>query len=264
MLRPLARCIALLVLLVFAVLPASAAPALHWTRLRVTRALPSEVFTRLGIGHNTRRGYTRDGAKKGDPDPTFPAGLTDVVPLDTEHLLLVRGTNTGVAAFKLQVAQAEAQVTEPRWHVTAALVRVQNGQPVPVGPAAVQDVPDGTPTVLTLGTDANHLYQVRVLPNAQGLLQVVWQRGLLLSGGAAPGVLAPDIAWSAGISRTVAQGGTASFDDLAADRVAARAALGLPPEAQGSDYAVRITAALLAPPPAAPAPAPNTDTPAAP
>ncbi len=229
-------------------------PGAHWERLPITRALPSQVFARLGIGHITRRGYTRDGAKKTDPDPTFPLGLTDVVPLDAEHLLLVRGTDAGLAAFKVQVAEAQIQMTTVRWHIAAQLVQAQGGAAVPIGPPAAQDVPDNTPATLMLGTQGNLPYQVRVLPNAQGLLKIVWQRGLLLSGAAAaPGVLSTDIAWSSGVSRTIPQGGTATFDDLAADRVAARQALGLSSETLGGDYGVRLTVTLIAPPaPAAP------------
>ena len=67
----------------------------HWERLHVAHAEPTEVFARLGLTHITRLGYTR-GQKK-DPDPTFPPGLTDVVPYDAGHTLLVRGTAAGVA-----------------------------------------------------------------------------------------------------------------------------------------------------------------------
>lgn len=232
-------------------------PSAHWARLPIVRALPSQVFARLGVGHNTRRGYTRDGAKKTDPDPTFPLGLTDIVPLDAEHLLLVRGTDAGLTAFKLQVAEAEIQMTAARWHIAAQLVQARNGAASPVGPATAQDAPDAAPVTLLLGAWGDRPYQVRVLPNAQGMLEIVWQRGLALSGAAAaPGVLAPDVAWSAGVSRTVPPSGTVTFDDLAADRILARQALGLPPDALGGDYGVRLTVtAIAAPAPIAPVPA---------
>ncbi len=230
--------------------------SLHWERLPIARALPSQVFARLGIGHITRLGYTRDGAKKTDPDPTFPVGLTDVVPLDAEHLLLVRGTNAGLTAFKMQVAEAQAQMTAVRWHIAAQLVQAQNGVASPVGQAAAQDAPDDTPVTLLLGANADRPYQVRVLPGAQGQAVIVWQRGLALSHPAgSPNVLAPNVAWSAGVSRAISPGGTATFDDLAADRVLARRALGLPPEALGGDYGVRLTVTpLFAPAPIAPVP----------
>lgn len=241
---------------------AFAAPpdSMHWERLPVVRALPSQVFARLGIGHNTRRGYTRDGAKKTDPDPTFPLGLSDVVPLDTERLLLVRGTAPGLAAFKVQVALAQVQMTTAHWHLSAQLVQARDGAAVPVGPAVTRDVPDDTPALLPLGVREDRLYQVRVLPNAQGLLRVVWQRVLLLSRPApASPALAPEVAWSAGISRTIAQGGTATFDDLSLDRAAARDALGLSPDPADGDYGVRLSVSALAAPglpaPLPPAPA---------
>jgi len=249
---------ALLFLLVVPLAGLAARPSsLHWERLPITRALPSQVFARLGIGHITRRGYTRDGAKKTDPDPTFPLGLTDVVPLDAEHLLLARGTDAGLAAFKLQVAQAQIQVTAVHWHIDAGLIRGQYDPAVFIGPGVTRDVPDNTPVTLLLGANGDRPYQVRVLPTAQGMLRVVWQRGLALSRpAAAPGVLAPDVAWSAGVSRTIAQGGEATFDDLAADRVLARQALGLPPDALGGDYGVRVTVtAIAAPASIAPVPA---------
>lgn len=254
----------LLLLSPLAALTAHAArpPALRWERLAVTRALPSQVFARLGIGHITRRGYTRDGAKKTDPDPTFPPGLTDVVPLDAEHLLLARGTSAGLAAFKQQVTQAEGQVTAVRWHVSAQLVQAQNGVVVPVGAGAASDAPDSVPIVLMLGQGSNRPYQIRVLPAPLGALQVAWQRGLMLSHSlAARGVLTPDVAWSAGVSRTLPPGGSVTFDDLASDRLSAREALGLPAEKSGVDYGVRLTItslnapALAAPSPAAPIPA---------
>jgi len=236
----------------------------HWERLPVSRALPSQVFARLGIGHITRRGYTRDGAKKTDPDPTFPPGLTDVVPLDAEHLLLVRGTDAGLAAFKVQVAQAQTQVTAVRWRITAQLVRAQGGAAAPVGPAATQDAPDNAPVLFMLGAAGDRPYQVRVLPDAQGLLQLVWQRGLLLSRPAAAAhVLAPDVAWSAGVSRTIPQGGTVTFDDLAADRMAGLQALGLPADASSGDYGVRLSVVPIALP-APDAPLPLSPAPAAP
>ncbi len=254
MLCVFSRLSALLLLLTLPIAGLAARPpSAHWVRLPVVRALPSQVFARLGIGHITRRGYTRDGAKKTDPDPTFPAGLTDIVPLDAEHLLLVRGTNAGLAAFKLQVAEAQAQMTTVRWQIAAQLVQAQGGAASPVGAAITQDAPDAAPVTLLLGARGERPYQVRVLPAAQGMLQVVWQRGLALSGtAAAPGVLAPDVAWSAGVSRTIAPSGTVTFDDLAADRMAARQALGLPPDTLGGDYGVRLTVIpLAAPPPAA-------------
>ncbi len=221
----------------------------HWERLPIVSALPSQVFARLGIGHITRRGYTRDGAKKTDPDPTFPLGLTDIVPLDAEHLLLVRGTDAGLAAFKLQVAEAQAQMTAVRWQITAQLVQAAGGAAALVGAPVTVAAPDNSPVTLLLGAQGSRAYQVRVLPNAQGLLKVVWQRGLALSGaGTAFQVLAPDVAWSAGVSRTIPQSGTATFDDLAADRVAARQALGLTPETLGGDFGVRVTVSLIAPP----------------
>jgi len=250
MLCVFSRLSALLFLLMIPAAGFAARPSsLHWARLPVVRALPSQVFARLGIGHITRRGYTRDGAKKTDPDPTFPVGLTDIVPLDAEHLLLVRGTDAALAAFKLQVAEAQTQVTAVRWHIAAQLVQAHGGAASPVGPATAQDASDALPVTLLLGARADRAYQVRVLPNAQGMLEIVWQRGLALSGtAAAPGVLAPDVAWSAGVSRTAAPSGTVTFDDLAADRVAARQALGLPPDALGGDYGVRVTVTPLAAP----------------
>lgn len=265
-----ARCSGLLLLAALPVAALAARPdPMHWERLPVARALPSQVFARLGIGHNTRRGYTRDGAKKGDPDPTFPLGLTDVVPLDTEHLLLARGTEAGLTAFKVQVAEAQAQMTTVRWHLVASLVRAKADPEAPaisIGPLAAQDAPDDTPVTFLLGPNGDRPYQVRVLPTAQGLLQIVWQRGLPLSRPVPSSpVLAPDVAWSAGVSRTIPQGGTATFDDLAADRVAARQALGLPPDALGGDYGIRLSVSALAPPaPSVPAFQPPTPVPVAP
>ncbi len=71
---------------------------------------PTAVFARLGLTHSTKNGYTRDG-KRGVPDPTFPPGLTDVVPSDAEHLLLVRGTTGGLSLFRSRVAAADVRVS---------------------------------------------------------------------------------------------------------------------------------------------------------
>ena len=79
---------------------ASARPApLHWEKIHVYPPRALGRLRRLGLTHSTKNGYTRDG-KQGVPDPTFPPGLTDVVPYDADKLLLVRGTTGGLSLFR--------------------------------------------------------------------------------------------------------------------------------------------------------------------
>lgn len=239
-------------------------PAARWERIPVTRVLPSQVLAHIGLTHYTRLGYTRDGAKKGDPDPTFPPGLMDVVPQDREHILLVRGTGPGLLAFRAEVAGAEAQILAPRWHVQAELLQTRNGQPTPAAPAWTGDLPDDTPTpialpgaVIMLGavysSQEEHLYQVRVRPTVPGTLTVQWQRGLhLFPVSGARNVAVASVAWSPIETQTVAPGGSIVFTDEAAGRAISRAVLGLPADPYAADFVVRLTITPLAPAPPPP------------
>lgn len=226
-------------------------PAALWERITVTRVLPSAVFARLGLTHMTRRGYTRDGAKKTDPDPTFPPGLTDIVPYDHEHVLLVRGTAPGLAAFRAQVVLAEAQAVAPRWHIQAELLRTANGEAVALDAPWQGDAADNAPTLVTFEASGTRTYQVAVRPGAAPL--IAWQRGLVLPPViAAVGVPSPAIAWSPAQTRPYVPGMAVTFEDLAADRPAAPDAPPTTPPA--ADYEIKITVTPLAPPPiAAPA-----------
>ncbi len=240
----------------------AARAAYRWERIAVTRVLPSQVFNRLGLTHLTRRGYTRDGAKKGDPDPTFPDGLTDVVPSDTERVLLVRGTPEGLTQFRARVDAMQTQIAGERWHVTAQLVRPDAAGDAPLGEPVSVEAPDDAPLLLALGpADVLRSYQLRVHVEAGGALSVSCQTGITLPAPVAP-VWTPSAVWLPGASRPVLPGTLVLFEDTAAARRLARQKMGLPPEPTAEDYAVRVTVTPVVP--VAAASSPNVGTAPAP
>ena len=114
---------------------------MHWGRILVTSAAPSKVFATLGLTHMTRHGYTRDGQRKGKPDPGFPPGLTDVVPFDADHVFLARGTAQGLAAFRARVDAAAAQLAALPATAAPATATV----PAPAAPAPTAPAPTAAP-----------------------------------------------------------------------------------------------------------------------
>ena len=255
----------------------AARPALTWERMH-TDAQPSRLFNRLGLKHITRFGYTRDGAQKTDPDPLFPPGLTDVVPLDAEHILLVRGTAAGRTVFRRRVALTDAQMRGPRWHVEAFLgmeplpVPPRNGegegQPIPTplpfreGPGVgsiMLDIPDA-PTTLTVPDGAGtRTYQLDV-NDVPGSVDVIVTVRPNLAASALPvaglTLPAPPAVWGTPRTVRVRPGTAAVLDDRGADRDAARRKLKLPvPAAPEPDAVLHITVTpyvLVTPAPAAP------------
>lgn len=231
-----------------------AKPEFHWEKMTVTQTLPSQVFARLGLTHFTRLGYTRDGHKKTDPDPTFPAGLTDVVPQDKEHILLVRGTTEGLAQFRARVTAMAEQIVTERWHLKLELLPKREGA-TDLGDPVEQDLPSERPTSVALGEVRGlHIYQFNVHVNPNGTLTLACRVGLPLPAppatGAAPevgvpAVLVPTLVWTNAATKTIPLGGTAVFDDLASGRQALRRRVGLPDEptvTDGStDYQIRVT-----------------------
>ena len=183
-------------------------------------------FARLGLTHITRHGYTR--GQKRDPDPTFPPGLTDVVPYDAGHTLLVRGTAQGVAEFRQRVAAAD--VAAPHWQLSLTLLR-RDGEDYQVLAGHNQEVADDTPLAVAFDTTGQFpQYQVRVRVNHDGSLAVTFRTALSLA--PPPGattVLVPTQVWTPPLTKDVRVGDTLTFDDLAADRAAARQKLGQPP-----------------------------------
>lgn len=236
---------------------AGGGPTFHWERIRVLHALPSQVFARLGLTHITKRGYTRDGAKKTDPDPTFPPGVLDVVPMDEDKLLLARGTDNGLTQLRQRVLAAD--IAAQRWHLTVTLTR-PGGEDI----LAAQDVASAAtdaPTVIALSVNGEMLnYQLRVHVNPDGELSVACQSGVPLPpapaempGPNAPAVFTPTLAWATPDSKSVKPGETVVFEDREADRKAARAKVGRAPNGSSGNFAVRVTIAAV-PLPAAPAP----------
>lgn len=245
----------------------AAKPEFHWEKMTVTLTPPSQVFARLGMTHFTRLGYTRDGHKKTDPDPTFPLGLTDVVPQDKERILLVRGTDEGLAQFRVRVNAMAEQIVTERWHLILELLPVRE-ETHDLGVPVEQDLPSERPTSVALGEISGlHIYQFNVHVNPNGTLTVACRVGLPLpappaagnaplAGG--PAVLLPMLVWTDATVKTTPPGGTLLFDDLAAGRRALRRRVGLhdePPASDGDqDYRVRVT--VSAPPiPVTPSPA---------
>ncbi len=231
----------LVVLLTFCTLPLLARPAssLRWEKIHVYHTPPTVVFAKLGLTHSTKNGYTRDG-KQGVPDPTFPPGLTDVVPYDAEKLLLVRGTPGGLSVFRVRVAAAD--VPSQPLHLHAELSQFGTGQVI--GTQDEERVPDGLPVQVVLGDEAR-VYQVTKRTNPDGTVWVACRVSLPLpdqSGSAPTGpVFIPERIWADPMSRKIHPGETAEFTDLASVREAAARKLGATGNDAGQDYTLRIT-----------------------
>ena len=209
----------------------------HWEKLHIFHTVPTEVFARLGLTHITRHGYTR-GQKK-DPDPTFPAGLTDVVPYDAGHTLLVRGTVAGVALFRRRVLAAD--VPDPRWQVSLTLLR-REGEDFRVLAGQSKEVVGERPVAIAFDADGKYpQYQVRVRINRDGSLAVTcWTALSLAPPAGATTVLVPTQVWAPPITKDVRLGDTLTFDDRAADRAAARQKLDQPAADSTDDYQVQV------------------------
>ena len=219
-----------------------------WEKIHVTQQLPTAIFARLGLTHSTRNGLTRDG-KKDVPDPTFPAGMTDIVPYDAEKLFIVRGTAAGRAAFRDRVQAAD--VPTPLVTLHAALARRVGETEVPAGTADQDSVRDRKPVALRLGDDeAARVYEITTRQNADGTLWVACRIGLPLPpapAGEADAVFVPTQVWTSPLSRRIRPGETAVFEDLASYRQAAMRKLGLAQTDMPDDYVLRLTPTLPMP-----------------
>ncbi len=124
------------------------------------------VFARLGLTHSTRNGHTRDG-KRGVPDPDFPPGLTDVVPVDAEQVLLARGTTGGLDLFRSRVAAADVQL--PPLHLKAELTRSGDAEGTPPLTAGDgQRAGRRSPPRQSGRRRAARVYQIKTHANADG------------------------------------------------------------------------------------------------
>ena len=213
---------------------------LHWEQIHVYKAAPSVVFAKLGLTHSTKNGYTRDG-KQGVPDPTFPPGLTDVVPYDADRLLLVRGTANGLSLFRARVSAADT--LNPPLHLSADLARSADPAAL-LGTQSVDGVNDGIRTQISLG-DRARVYQITERANPDGTIWIACRVSLPLpdqSNLAPTGpVFVPERIWTDPMSRKIRLGETVSFDDLASVRQAAARKLGATGTDAGEDYVLRVT-----------------------
>lgn len=228
-------------------------PAMHWEKIHVYHLSPTLVFAKLGLTHSTKNGLTRDG-KKGIPDPTFPPGLTDVVPYDAEKLLIVRGTTGGLTLFRSRVAAADAP--SPPLLLHAELTRRQDGSDVSFGIADQDGLTDGVPLPISLGKDeAARIYQITTRQNADGSVWVACRIGLPLptpppvDGTAA--VFVPVRVWTEPLSRKIRPGESSTFEDLASFRHAAERKLHITGTDTDDDYTLRLTLSLVTTPPPA-------------
>jgi hypothetical protein len=229
--------------------PAPAKTEYRWERMSIVQVLPSQVFARLGLTHSTRYGFTRDGHTKKTPDPTFPPGLTDVVPYDATHLLLMRGTTQGLAQFRTRVLAAVTEITSgAHWHVSAQLLPGLGGDAL--GPVVMQDVATDQPFTVTIGAPPDlHVYRLRLHLNADATQTMTYQVSLSpLPTGGAQEVLTPGQIWSPSTTRPLLPGGTVVLDDLAADRQSARKRLSMPDDMDTLDYQVRLSVVAPIPP----------------
>jgi hypothetical protein len=224
---------------------------LHWEKIHVYNAAPSVVFAKLGLTHSTKNGHTRDG-KQGVPDPTFPPGLTDVVPEDTEKLLLVRGTAEGVNLFRARVTAADMHSVP--LHLHAELFRQGMEDASPLGTQDQDGILDGVPAQIRLESgDMTRIYQITERTNPDGTLWVACRVSLPLpspppSDAAPTGpVFVPEMIWTDPMSRKIHSGETVVFADLSDVRQAAARKLGATGTDDAQDYTLRITLTPLAP-----------------
>ncbi len=220
---------------------------LHWERIHVYNTSPSAVFAKLGLTHSTKNGYTRDG-KQGVPDPTFPPGLTDVVPYDAEKLLLVRGTTGGLSLFRARVAAADIH-TQPM-HLLAELTRL--GSDAQMG-TQDEEALDGIPKQVIVGDGGSaRVYQITERANPDGTYWIACRVSLPLpdqSGHTPSGpVFIPERIWTDPLSRKAHLGETVQFDDLASVRQAAARKLGATGADSADDYTLRVTLTPMAMP----------------
>lgn len=222
-------------------------PALHWERIHVYHLAPSVLFAKLGLTHSTKNGHTRDG-KHGVADPTFPPGLTDVVPSDLGKLLLARGTTGGLSLFRSRVTAAD--VPSLPLHLHAELTRRQEGEESPFGTLDLEGKGDGLPSQLSLGDgDSARVYQITTRTNANGTIWVACRISLPLpsppaapaEGTAPAAVFVPARVWTDPLSRKIRLGETAVFEDLASFRQAAERKLGTTGADTNDDYTLRVT-----------------------
>lgn len=249
--RPLVTALLLpALLLALGSLPVSAKPngGYLWEKIHVTQQLPTAIFARLGLTHSTRNGLTRDG-KKNVPDPTFPPGMTDIVPYDAEKLFIIRGTAAGRAAFHARVQTADMPIPPVMLHTE--LARRTGGSEEPLATADQADVADRRPTVLTLGDGAAaRVYEITTRQNADGTLWVACRIGLPLPApptGDAGAVFVPTQVWTTPLSKRIRPGETVTFEDLASFRQAAMRKLGLSQSDTLDDYVLRLTPTLATP-----------------
>lgn len=232
--------------------------AVHWERIHVYHLAPTVVFAKLGLTHSVKNGHTRDG-RQGVPDPTFPPGLTDVVPYDADHLLIVRGTTGGLSLFRSRVAAADIPL-QPL-HLHAELTRRTEGGATPFGIADEDEKGDALPVQISLGDGASaRVYQITTRTNPDGTFWVACRISLplpppLAEGAAPAAVFVPERVWTDPLSRKLRPGETAVFEDLASFRQAAGRRLGATGTDTADDYTLRVT---LTPITAAPITPPDT------
>lgn len=231
-------------------------PPVHWEKIHVYHLAPTLVFAKLGLTHSVKNGYTRDG-KQGVPDPTFPPGLTDVVPYDAARLLIVRGTTGGLSLFRSRVAAAD--VPPQPLHLHAELTRRQEDGAAPFGMMDQDEKGDGLSTQISLGDGtAARVYQITTRTNPDGTLWVSCRISLPLppaapADGTAPAaVFVPDRVWTDPLSRKLRPGETVVFEDLASFRQTAGRKLGATGTDTNDDYTLRVTLTPITPAPAAP------------
>jgi len=213
----------------------------HWEKIHVYNLAPTAVFAKLGLTHSVKNGYTRDG-KQGVADPSFPPGLTDVVPYDAAKTLIVRGTAGGLSLFRSRVLAADVLSSPIRF--TASLTRRRGTEELSAGGAEPSQVNDSIPAELRVG---GRLYQIKAHTNADGSLWVACRVSLPLPAPAAASdtapaaVFVPERVWTDPLSSRLHFGETAVFEDLASFRSSASRKLGATGVDTADDYTLRIT-----------------------
>lgn len=185
-------------------------PALKWFRIHVYHIAPTTVFDKLGFTHITRYGDNL-GSSKTDPDPTFPTGLTDVVPYDKGHILLVRGTHAALENFQRSVWKLD--VVDKEVSCTVALVqREDRHEPVTLASSDIK-VLSPRETTVTIPAAQARTFGITITPEQPDTYGVSLREKVVIKPSSIVGLLLPSDAWTPKIIKVGHTGQTVEFDD---------------------------------------------------
>lgn len=207
-----AKLVSAIAVLAFVVNPAFSSTPLHWERIHVYHALPSQVFQKLGLTHNTRYGHNL-GSKRQESDPSFPVGLTDVVPYDIEDVLIVRGTLTGLRQFRRTVASADVPLKV--YSLTSQLIEEDtDGSTKTIATNENPLVVAGHEVTVTLGSEQSHTFLVKLDPASGDGTLVTEQAAIPIISSPHAATYLPPLAWTRPIVKTMSATEPANFTSV--------------------------------------------------